>query len=159
MCGLPYMRLTIKTPVEQSYREVFEGFTFELFQKLTPTFPRVIVKRFDGCRTGDEVHIEMELPVLNRTEQWISRIVRDGEIKGNSTYNNELYFVDEGTTLPFFLSYWRHMHRIVSAEGGGSVIIDDIEYRSKNFLTPFVYPVILAQFAARSPVYKEYFKR
>lgn len=153
------MRLTIHTTVEKPYDEVFAGFTFDLFTKLTPKYPPVVVKRFDGCNTGDEVHIEMTLPVLNRTETWISRIVRSGKVEGHSTYTDEYFFVDEGVELPFFLTFWRHTHRIIRDASGGAVIVDDIEYRTPFWLTPFVAPVISAQFRARQPMYQEYFAR
>jgi hypothetical protein len=57
------MRLTIHTNVEKSFEEVFAGFDFELFKKLTPVNPPVTIQRFDGCATGDEVHIEMTVPI------------------------------------------------------------------------------------------------
>lgn len=153
------MRLNIHTSVEKPYQEVFAGFTFELFKKLTPTFPPVTIKRFDGCKTGDEVHIEMVLPVLNRREIWISRIVSSGVVEGNSLYTNEIYFIDEGIELPFFLTSWRHRHRIIKSEEGGAVIVDDIEYTTPLWLLPFVAPVISGQFRARQPIYREYFKK
>jgi ligand-binding SRPBCC domain-containing protein len=160
--AFPYqdiMRLTINTPVEKSYEEVFQGFTFELFNALTPKFPPVVVKRFDGCTTGDEVHIEMTLPILNRTERWISRIVKHGKVQGHKTYTDEYFFIDEGIELPFFLTSWRHTHRIIAATEGGAVIVDDIEYTTPLLLLPFVSPVISAQFRARQPIYKEFFAK
>lgn len=153
------MRLTIHTTVEKPYDEVFAGFTFDLFKKLTPTNPPVKILRFDGSQEGDEVHIEMTVPVLKRTEMWISRIVRSGKVEGNSTYSDEYFFIDEGVQLPFFLTFWRHTHRIIRAADGGTVIVDDIEYRTPFWLIPFVVPAISAQFHARQPLYKEYFKK
>ncbi len=153
------MRLTIHTSVEKSFEEVFAGFDFELFKKLTPVNPPVTIQRFDGCATGDEVHIEMTVPILKRKERWISRIVRSGKVQGHATYTDEYFFVDEGIELPFFLRFWRHTHRIIAAENGGSVIVDDIEYRTPLWLLPFVAPVISAQFRARQPLYQEHFKK
>ena len=153
------MRLSFTTTVGQSYHDVVAGFTLELFQKLTPTFPPVKVVRYDGCKKGDEVHIEMVVPVLNRTELWVSRITKAGEITSHDVFADEWFFIDEGVKLPFFLTAWRHVHRVVKGENGGAVIIDDIEYRAPWYLLFGVHLVLSAQFAARQPIYQEYFKR
>jgi ligand-binding SRPBCC domain-containing protein len=153
------MRLTIHTSVEKPYQEVFAGFTFELFKQLTPTNPPVTIKRFDGCKKGDEVHLEMTVPVLNRKEMWVSRIIASGTVIGNATFTDEMYFIDQGIELPFFLTSWRHKHRIIKAEDGGAVIVDDIEYTTPLWLLLFVAPVISKQFRDRQPVYQEYFKK
>ena len=153
------MKLLFTTEVEQSYKEVAAGFTFELFQRLTPKNPPVNVKRFDGCNKGDEVHLEMTVPVFNRVEEWISRVVKSGEVTGHDVYSDEWFFIDEGVRLPFFLTYWRHVHRVVQTESGGSAIIDDIEYRALWYLQPFVHLALSGQFAARQPIYKEYFRK
>ncbi len=153
------MQILFKTAVEKPYNDVIAGFTLDLFERLSPKSPPVNVKRFDGCKQGDEVHIEMVVPVLNRTEEWISRIVKAGEISGHDTFNDEWYFIDEGVKLPFFLTYWRHVHRVVKAEDGSAVIIDDIEYRSPWYMMPAVHLVLSGQFAARQPIYREYFKK
>jgi ligand-binding SRPBCC domain-containing protein len=43
----------------------------------------------------------------------------------------EIYFVDEGIQLPFFLKSWLHLHRIVN-RNEHAVIIDDIRFRSPS---------------------------
>lgn len=154
------MRILFRTNVEQSYKDVAAGFTRDLFERLSPKNPPVKIQRFDGCKLGDEVHIEMFLPIINRTEMWTSRIVKAGEITGHDTFTDEWYFIDTGIQLPFFLTSWRHVHRVLKTEDdGGAVILDDIEYRSPWYLLPFVHLVLSGQFAARQPIYKEYFKR
>lgn len=154
------MNILFRTNVEQPYQEVAAGFTRELFEKLSPKNPPITLKRFDGCKYGDEVHIEMTIPILNRKEEWISRIVKAGEVMGHDTFTDEWYFIDEGIKLPFFLTYWRHTHRVLQAEGGvGAVIIDDIEYRTPWYLLPIVYLALSGQFAARQPIYREVFKK
>jgi ligand-binding SRPBCC domain-containing protein len=85
--------------------------------------------------------------------------VRSGKVQGHATYSDEYFFIDEGIELPFFLRFWRHTHRIIAAENGGSVIVDDIEYRTPFWLVPFVAPVISSQFHARQPLYQEHFKK
>ena len=44
---------------EISVDEVFERFNQDLFLALAPKFPPSKLLRFDGCKTGDIVEIEM----------------------------------------------------------------------------------------------------
>jgi ligand-binding SRPBCC domain-containing protein len=151
------MHIRITTHVRQPYSEVFARFNRELFVKLTPAFPTVHLHRFDGCAVGDEVHLELAL--FGIRQQWISIITDAGEIKNHEHYANELYFVDEGKVLPFFLASWKHRHRIMQSHAdNGAVIIDDISFHAPYKLSAFVYPALYAQFAARRAVYQEYFR-
>ena len=86
------MQFLISTAVEKSYDEVFMGFNEDLFQKLSPKNPPVTLLRFDGCAVGDEVHLEMTLPVIGRKELWVSRIIRAGEVKGNEQFADEFFW-------------------------------------------------------------------
>ncbi|MDW8219544.1 MAG: hypothetical protein RML40_03335 [Bacteroidota bacterium] len=147
------------TQVEQSYKDVVAGFSLDLFQRVLPSYPRTTIKRFDGYNEGDEVHIEIHIPILNRTELWISRIIQQGEIHGHDIYADEWYFIDEGVELPSFLISWWHLHRIVQSESGSTFIIDEIEYRAPWYMQPFVHVVLSSQFAARQPIYREYFRQ
>ncbi|MGH1366304.1 MAG: SRPBCC family protein [Calditrichia bacterium] len=145
------MRIRITTTVEQSVSEVFSGFTEELFLALNPPGIPVELLRFDGCIKGDEVHLKLKFPGF--PQLWVSEIVDSG----NS--DDEIYFIDEGRTLPFFLSYWRHQHRIVR-KGSGSTIIDDITFRGKfPFVSILLYPALYLQFLYRKPVYGRLFKK
>jgi ligand-binding SRPBCC domain-containing protein len=144
------MQLKIKTKVHQDYILVKEGFTEELFIKLNPPFPPVKLKRFDGCKKGDVVSLELDFILFK--QQWESLIV---EAK---LTEKEFYFIDEGRKLPFFLKYWRHKHRIIK-NGSGSKIVDDITFRSPIRPMDFLlYPVLWVQFWYRKPVYKKFFK-
>ncbi len=142
------MRLVIETPVAQPPETVMAGFNQDLFIKLNPPFPPVKVLRFDGSKRGDEVHLELNMLLFK--QRWISVITEDG------ANDNEFYFVDEGKRLPFFLSYWRHRHRIVRA-GEGSTIVDDITFRAPLHLSALLWPSLRAQFAYRCPVYQQVF--
>ncbi len=143
------MKINIETPVAMDYREVYAGFTKDLFVELTPPGIPVKLLRFDGSKTGDEVHLELSFPGFK--QQWISEIISD------ACDDNECCFVDEGRRLPFFLSYWRHAHRILK-DGSGARIVDDIEFRSPiPGMALFVYPVMARQFRARGPVYQRIF--
>lgn len=145
------MRFTIITPVAMDYQQVAQNFGQSLFEKLNPPFPPVKLLRFDGNIKGDQVHLELNFIFFKQV--WKSLITE------NDSTASEIYFVDEGIQLPFFLSYWRHKHRIVK-KGQGSAIIDDITFRSPFFLFDFLlYPVLYLQFLYRKPVYKKFFSQ
>ncbi|MCR9142407.1 MAG: hypothetical protein NXI24_09165 [bacterium] len=143
------MKINITTAVAQNYREVYAGFTKDLFEALTPPGIPVELLRFDGSKTGDEVHLELSFPGFK--QKWISHITAD------ACDDAECYFIDEGRTLPFFLSYWRHAHRI-QKNGDGARILDEIEFRCPiPGMALFVYPVLYRQFRARGPIYQRIF--
>lgn len=145
------MRLVIKTKVKQDIKSVWEGFNAELFLKLNPPFPKAKLLRFDGSKTNDQVHIELDFLVSK--SQWVSHIVDHGE--GDS----EIFFVDEGVKMPSMFKEWRHRHRIVK-DGEGTMIIDDITYKSPNVLLDYLLlPSLYLQFLYRIPVYKRFFTR
>jgi ligand-binding SRPBCC domain-containing protein len=144
------MRIIITTNVEQSYKSVFQGFTETLFLALAPPFPKVKLLRFDGCKKGDQVHLEMNLILFK--QRWDADIIDSGERE------NELFFIDNGAQLPFFLKTWKHHHRIIGQENNSTNIVDDFEYTTPFFLFDYLmYPVLYLQFAARKPIYKRIF--
>lgn len=145
------MHLQIRTHVEQSLPTVWAGFNRSLFDQLSPPFPPVRVLRFDGCQRGDQVHLALNLLITR--QNWVSLIT------DQQTTDAEIYFIDEGTRLPFFLSYWRHRHRLLR-NGNETIIVDDITYRTPFRLTDYLlYPFLWAQFAYRQPVYRRIFRR
>lgn len=144
------MHLLLKTPVRQPLSAVWAGFDQALFDQLSPPFPPVDVIRFDGCRTGDVVHLRLNFLIFH--QNWIS-VITDQQISPN-----EVYFIDQGTRLPFFLTAWHHRHRLVSDPAGGTVIVDDIRYQTPFWLTDYLlFPLIWLQFAYRKPIYKRIF--
>lgn len=145
------MRVKIQTKVEKNYSEVFQGFDIHLFMKLKPPFTGLNVIRFDGCKAGDIVHVEVNF--LGFKKEWIS------EITENAEKTNEIYFIDEGTVLPKPLRYWKHKH-VIQKSIDSSVIIDDISYSTKSKILDFMlFPLIFLQFFYRKPVYKSYFRK
>ncbi len=145
------MKIQLETPVGQNYLEVKSGFTEHLFKQLAPPFPPVKVLRFDGCKTGDQV--ELELNFFLFTQKWTSLITED------ETDEKEFYFVDEGVVLPFFLGKWRHKHRIISTLSG-SIIRDEIDFEGPfSWMTPILYPTLWIQFWYRKPIYRSIFKK
>ncbi|GAB3989029.1 hypothetical protein GCM10028807_12990 [Spirosoma daeguense] len=150
------MHIIRKTRVEKALPQVWTGFTRTLFEQLTPSFPPVNVIRFDGCKQGDVVHLQLNF-ILFR-QDWISHIV------DQQTTDEEIYFIDQGTKLPFFLTYWHHRHRLLKLQDDTSenqtLIVDDIYFRTPSRLTDMlVYPVLWLQFTCRKPIYRRVFKR
>lgn len=144
------MNIKISTKVNQSLLKVWEGFNLELFSKLAPPFPPVVVKEFGGCLKGDKVHLELNFILFK--QDWISDIVDQKRTE------SEIYFIDEGTKLPFFLKYWQHRHRLVK-DNQGTLIIDDITFKTPTILTDFLfYPLMYLQFLYRKPIYKKVFE-
>lgn len=144
------MNIEISTKVNQNLLKVWEGFNLELFSKLAPPFPPVVVKEFGGCLKGDKVHLELNFILFK--QDWISDIVDQKRTE------SEIYFIDEGTKLPFFLSYWQHKHRLVK-DDEGTLIIDEIQFKTPTILTDYLfYPLMYLQFLYRKPIYKKVFE-
>lgn len=143
------MKLILKTTVQQSYLQVWRGFDETLFRRLSPPFPPVRVVRFDGCLKGNIVELELNFFLFKLL--WTSKIT---EQQGNV---EEVFFIDEGVKLPFFLSYWRHRHRIIK-DGEHTIIADEIEFRTPSILTDYLfYPLLYGQFLYRKPIYRNVF--
>lgn len=144
------MRLFLSTPVSGHHTSIMSRFDRSLFQQLTPPGAQVDLVRFDGSTTGDTVHLRLKMPFMP-AQDWISEIVEHGSTA------QESWFVDQGTTLPWFLTYWRHRH-VVKQSGDHSEIIDDIEFQGPTWLPDvLMYPILWAQFAWRKPIYRQIF--
>jgi ligand-binding SRPBCC domain-containing protein len=144
------VKIQIKTKVKASLEKVKEGFTEDLFLSLNPPFPPVKLLQFDGCKTGDKVALELNFLLFK--QHWISDIVEDQE------KDESWYFLDIGTQLPFFLSRWKHHHRVEKA-ASGSIIIDDITFSTGMIVTDILmYPILYGQFFYRKPIYKKRFR-
>jgi ligand-binding SRPBCC domain-containing protein len=143
------MRINIQTSVNQNLTNVWQGFDLTLFKKLSPPFPPVEVKEFGGCMKGDKVHLELNFLLFK--QDWISDII------DQQATDAEIFFVDVGTKLPFFLSAWHHKHRLVK-EDSGTKIIDEITFKTPTILTDLLfYPLMYLQFLYRKPIYKKIF--
>lgn len=143
------MRILIRTKVEQPAEKVFARFDRDLFLALAPPFPPARLQRFDGCETGDEVHLQVW---ALGWRDWHALITN------HRVDEKGAYFRDEGKVLPFFLRFWQHNHYI-NKEVNGSEIVDDIEYRTGSALTDLLfYPAFWLQFAYRKPIYRKLFK-
>ncbi len=145
------MKITIETAVEQSVSDVWKQFDDKLLLKLSPPFPPVKLISF-GQKVGEKVTFELNFFILRQL--WVSKIT-DSYLSAD-----ESFFIDEGITLPFFLKYWKHKHRIVRDNTtSGSKIIDEIEFRTPTVLTDYIfYPILYLQFLYRKPIYQRVFK-
>ena len=142
------MKLTITTRVKANYLDIKENFNKQLFIKLSPPFPPVRLLRFDGCKTGDTVSLELNFIFFRQS--WTSVITMD------NTDKDTFEFVDEGKQLPFFLSYWRHHHKIKRVNNQESEIIDDIEFTAPaKLLNYLLFPSLWLQFSYRKPIYRK----
>lgn len=146
------MKILFETPIQKPFEEVRDGFTKELFLYLSPPLIPFSLKRFEGCKKGDEVHIEMNpLPFLK--QEWVSVMTFEETNEGGWS------FIDEGKVLPWPLSKWKHHHRVDRIGTAQCRIVDDISYECKPaFLGPLVKPFLWMVFAIRPGRYKSYFK-
>ncbi len=143
------MRIKITTPVAKNYLQVARMFDEKLLTALIPPFPPVKILRFDGSTTGDEIHLQLNFILFKQI--WKSLIT------AHHADEKEIYFIDEGIQLPFFLKYWRHKH-ILAKDGDGTRIIDDITFKTPFFVFDYLfYPILYLQFSYRKPVYRKYF--
>ena len=142
--------IRIKTIVAQDWKTVKSGFNKNLFLALNPPFPKVKLLRFDGCKTGDIVSLELNFLLFR--QKWISKITEDKILE------KAFYFIDKGTSTPFFLKFWEHTHTI-RAYKGKTLITDQIHFRTLALLTDLLfYPLLYLQFLYRKPIYKKRFK-
>ncbi|UYZ62284.1 SRPBCC family protein [Hymenobacter weizhouensis] len=145
------MHFLLQTRVAAPPAQVWRGFTRELFLALAPPFPPFRLLRFDGCHRGDEVHLELGAGPVRR--RWTALITDHGQLPDGTCY-----FVDEGQELPPPLRFWRHRHLMQPAPGGGTLIVEDLEYRTRfRWLDGLLYPLVWVQFAWRRPIYRRWF--
>lgn len=141
---LPDIKITTK--INKNYEVVFSNFTRPLLEKLTPPFILFKLLRFDGSKINDQVHIELDFVFFKQL--WISVITDSG------FDSEEIYFIDEGIKLPFFLTKWKHKH-IIQKNKKQSKIIDHISYESHNKLFDLLlYPMMYFIFFYRKHIYK-----
>jgi ligand-binding SRPBCC domain-containing protein len=146
------LKLNLRTTVAQAPAQVMAGFTRELFVALAPPFPKMRLRRYDGSRRGNLV--EIELDALVKKLAWTSLITDDGVLPDGTHY-----FVDEGQVLPPPLHYWRHRHLLQPGPAGGTVIVEDLEYRTRfGWLDALLRPAMWAMLAWRKPIYRRWFQ-
>lgn len=145
------MKILFNTPLSLPVKKIQSHFDQELFTYLSPHIVPFKLIRFDGCKKGDEIHIEFGMNGI--MQKWVSLITYEGtNAKGWS-------FIDEGKVLPWPLSSWKHHHRVDKVSDTESIIVDDIEYECRPALmAPVISPLLWSMFALRPYRYKQFFK-
>lgn len=139
--------IKIVTKINNNYEVIFSSFNRVLLEKLTPPFILFKLLRFDGSKINDQVHIELDFVFFKQL--WISVITDSG------FDSEEIYFIDEGIKLPFFLTKWKHRH-IIQKDRKQSKIIDHISYETPNKLFDLLlYPMMYFMFFYRKYIYKK----
>jgi ligand-binding SRPBCC domain-containing protein len=145
------MKLLFETPIKLPFETVRDKFNRDLFIYLSPPGIPFDLKKFDGCKKGDEVHIDLGFGFLK--QKWVS------EITFEETNEKGWSFIDEGRILPWPLKSWRHHHRVDKISDTECVIADDIEYECiTNSLTILMKPFLWSVFSIRPKRYKHFFK-
>lgn len=145
------MRLLFRTPIKENFLKVKEGFTQELFSALSPPWAKVEIEKFDGCTTGDEIHLKIYQGGVK--QKWVS------EITSEIQTDDEWCFIDEGKVLPWPMSFWKHRHRVLKMKNGHSEIVDDIHFEcTPRWMDYPTYAVVYAVFAIRPARYKKFFE-
>lgn len=143
------MKLLFETDIALPFEKVRDQFSRDLFLKLAPALIPFNLKRFDGCKKNNEVHIELG-PLK---QEWVSLITFE------ETNAHGWSFIDEGKVLPWPLKYWKHHHRVDKITETSCRIVDDIQYEcSPAFLGPLIKPMLWSVFAIRPGRYRNYFK-
>jgi ligand-binding SRPBCC domain-containing protein len=146
------MKIYFETTVSSSFETVKENFNEKLFAFMKPPGMGFAIKRFDGVKKGDEIHLDLQIPSL-LSRRWVSVVTHEeGSRKAWS-------FIDEGKVLPWPLTRWRHVHWVVKLNEKHSRIIDDIYFEcSPAPLATVIRPLLWSAFAIRPALYKKYFK-
>ncbi len=145
------MKLYFETMIDLPYEVVKSKFNQELFIYLAPPLIPFHLKKFEGCKKGDFVQIDLGLWPLK--QEWVSLITSEEDnIKGWS-------FVDEGRKLPWPLKTWHHHHRVDKVSEKECRIVDEINFScSPSFLTPLFKPILFLIFSIRPNRYRTFFQ-
>jgi len=145
------MKLYFETPTERPFTEIRDQFNRGRFIYLSPALVPFEIRRFDGCKKGDEIHINLGINGLTR--KWVSLITFE------ETNAAGWSFIDEGKLLPFPLKYWKHHHRVDKISAQKSLIVDDITFECQPaFLTPVTRALLWTVFSVRPGRYKKFFE-
>jgi ligand-binding SRPBCC domain-containing protein len=145
------MKLYFETNINLSYEQIRDRFNSDLFIFLSRGLLPFKLKRFDGCKAGDEIHIELGVKPFSML--WIS------DITYAETNASGWSFIDQGKILPWPLIYWKHHHRVDRVSEHESRIVDDVEFSCKpSIMGPVIKPLLWFLFALRPRRYKRYFE-
>jgi len=139
----------IQTNIGASMSFVWSQFNEELLKKISPPFPKVNIQRFDGCKTGDLVILEINLI--------FTHVIWSSEITYTNQDSNQSVFIDEGIKVPFGITLWKHEHSIIKIDEGQCYIQDFVTYKTSNvFLDMILFPFLWGMIFYRKPFYLKY---
>lgn len=139
----------IQTPIAASMEHVWAQFDKSLLLKISPPFPKVNIRRFDGCLKGDEVELEINLFGLQIL--WTSHITESAETP------EKIYFIDEGRIVPFGIHTWKHVHSIIATGKDTCLVEDFVTYQTKfTILDYLLFPMLWGMMVYRKPFYQKY---
>jgi ligand-binding SRPBCC domain-containing protein len=105
-------------------------------RKISPAFPKMEIDFEDPRITeGAEFRIQLSFGIGSYT--WVSRI---------ETVRPDGSFTD--TSRGALFPHWRHTHRFLPS-GEGTIVVDEIEYRSAWWIAPFAGGLLRILFTTR----------
>lgn len=144
------MRIYLKTKIRKDFHKVAAGYNQDLFNYLLPPLGLVSLVRYDGQQPGNIIHLRFR----GLFKDW--KVV----IKDVWTSPREYRFVDRGLSMPFGMTYWQHVHRVVAIGPNQSALIDQMEYKTNWLLLDLLlYPLLFLSFFPRKWKYKSYYER
>jgi len=139
----------IQTKIGAAMPFVWSQFNEALLKKISPPFPKIHINRFDGCKEGDLVILEINLLFIRVI--WSSKIIYSKQDVHQST------FIDEGITVPFGIKQWKHEHSFIKIDDSECYILDDVTYKTSNvFLDIILFPFLWGMIFYRKPFYRKY---
>lgn len=145
------MKILFETHLNLPFETVRDQFNRDLFNYLTPHWVAFNIKRFDGCKKGDQFVVEVGAGKLR--QEWI------GIITFEETNANGWSFIDEGKVLPWPLKSWKHHHRVDKISATECRIVDDIQYECASpLMSKLIWPMMWSTFAIRPQLYPKFFK-
>lgn len=145
------MQFSISTPIDGiSPVAALNQFNHSFFLFLVPSFPKLIINRFEGSAVGDTVDISLN--VYLKTFRWVSKIIEREEA------DSYAFFIDKGVLLPPFLNFWEHKH-LLSLSQGKLCLTDQVTFKTGFVLLDYLmYPVFYGQMFSRKSKYKKWFR-
>lgn len=139
----------IQTKIGAAMPFVWSQFNEALLRKISPPYPKVNIKRFDGCKEGDLVILEINLLFI--------RVIWSSKISYSKQDDKQSTFIDEGITVPFGITHWKHEHSIIKIDDSQCYILDFVTYKTSNvFLDMILFPFLWGMIFYRKPFYKKY---
>lgn len=136
------VQLQFESILHLPVHKAWEYFDRSLFEQLMPSFPQIKLKEFKGTTEGGTV--ELVYHIFGKTLHWVSVIT---EV---SVGEDEVFFVDVGTELPFPFARWHHKHRLKSKNADETILIDEMSFSLKDRALNTALPIIKSAFKSRN---------